>query len=117
MSAKLTSKHPPEDEAVHNPDDIINELGGCGNFQIRMAIIVHVIKTIVNWATISMVFLTAVPEWRCRDDGYFNTSTNENSTRSNNISLEKSCVNLKGEKCLSFEFNEDMHTVVSEVSH
>ena len=93
---------------IQNPDDIISDLGGCGRFQIRIALIVHVIKTITNWSMISMVFLTAVPDWQCKDD--------INITKPNNISLEKSCVNVDGNKCTSFEFfDKEMRTIVSEV--
>ena len=101
---------------IQNPDDIISDLGGCGRFQIRIALIVHVIKTITNWSMISMVFLTAVPDWQCKDDIYNNSTTFYNITKPNNISLEKSCVNADGNKCTSFEFfDKEMRTIVSEV--
>ena len=49
-------------------DDVINELGGCGRFQGRMAVLVHLMKTIVCWSLTSIIFVAAVPKWRCLND-------------------------------------------------
>ena len=93
-----------------NPDDIIHEMGGCGRFQIRMAVYVHLAKTVICWSSMVMIFATATPKWWCTD-GY----VDGNMTDHKNISA-KSCLNENGTRCSSFEFKSDMQTVVSEVS-
>ena len=93
-----------------NPDDIIHEMGGCGRFQIRMAVIVHFIKIIVCWSTMCMVFVTATPKWICVHGDLNSTVRNEE-----NSSETKTCSVINGTKCSTFEFSTEMRTVVSEV--
>ena len=114
-NAKMSGKPASEETAshvehsVHNPDDVIIELGGCGRFQIRIAILVHVIKTVCCWSTISMAFITAAPRWRCKAD------TSANITQEDSI-FDKACFTANGSKCSSFEFDSNMNTIVSEVT-
>ena len=110
MSDKTSSEKTagPDEHSVHNPDDVIIELGGCGRFQIRIAILVHVIKTVCCWSTISIVYITATPRWRCADD----PSVNE--TNGDNV-FDKACFTANGSKCVNFEFEPGMNTIVSEV--
>ena len=111
MSGNPASNKPvsPVEHSVHSPDEVIIELGGCGRFQIRIAILVHVIKTICCWSTMSVVFITAVPSWRCKDDSNGNLILG-------NISFDKACFTANGSKCSSFEFDTSMNTIVSEVT-
>lgn len=117
MSAIRTVKKKSDEiteKTIQTPDDIINELGGCGRFQLRMSLLVHVMKTICSWSAISLVFVTAVPNWRCVDS-VSGPYIIENATGSENISVDKSCLNILGEKCKHFEFDTGMRTIVSEV--
>ena len=111
-------KKPDEftEKIIQTPDDIINELGGCGRFQLRMSLLVHVMKTICSWSAISLVFVTAVPNWRCAES-VGGSYTNDNATGSENRSADKSCLNILGEKCKRFEFDTGMRTIVSEVRY
>ena len=99
-----------EQKSTNSPDEIIHQLGGCGRFQLRMVIMVHLMKTVVCWSVMSMIFVTATPSWWCVNRppypaGYQNTST-----------IEKSCETINGSECDRFEFSEDMNTMVGEVS-
>ena len=93
-----------------SPDDIIHELGGCGRYQLRMALIVHIMKIVVCWSSMSMIFVTATPKWWCADEA----NLDGNLTIYANVSTTKSC-SANGSKCQVFGFDEDMRTIVSEV--
>ena len=97
-------------EVQKGPDDVIHELGGCGRFQVRMALLVHFMKTIVCWSLTSMIFVSAVPKWRCLDDDILDVSGNFE-----NVTFAKSCSTGNGTKCASYEFSTEMRTIVSEV--
>lgn len=94
------------------PDDIIHELGGCGRFQLRIAIVVHLMKTIVCWCSMSMVFVSATPDWWCIDDV---SNDNLNETTDNVSSAYKACHRSNGSTCATIEFSTEMRTIVSEV--
>ena len=100
-------------EVQKGPDDVIHELGGCGRFQVRMAVLVHFMKTIVCWSLTSMIFVSAVPKWRCLDEEI--TGVGGNASYSGNITFGKSCNTVNGTKCSSYEFSTEMRTIVSEV--
>ena len=100
-------------EIQKGPDDVINELGGCGRFQVRMAVLVHLMKTIVCWSLTSMIFVSAVPKWRCLNDEM--TGSDGNASYFNNITFGKSCTTGNGTQCSSYEFSTEMRTIVSEV--
>ena len=101
-------------EPGKGPDEVIYELGGCGRFQIRMALLVHVMNIVVAWSLIAMVFVTATPTWWCKSVG--NTSLHYDVSVSTNKTYEKSCVSLNGTSCSSFEFaTSEMKTIVTEV--
>ena len=100
-----------KDHSNQSPDDIIHELGGCGRYQMRMALIVHMMKIVICWSAMSMIFVTATPKWRCADgDGLA-----DNFTFPANISTTKTCTNTNGTTCQKYEFDKDMRTIVSEV--
>lgn len=109
------------------PDDILIELGGCGVFQVLLAVIVQSMKIVVCWGMGGNAFFAYVPKWRCVDDydnssGYNNVSTTtttiptDNSTPSENYWNQK-CFTAAGERCTTFEFDDSIHTLVSEVRH
>ena len=103
-------------ESRKGPEEVILELGGCGRFQIRMALLIHLMNIVVAWSLYAMVFVTATPKWWCRDVdlnsdlSYYNLSTFANTT------YEKVCVAENGTPCSNFEFRtSDMRTIVTEV--
>ncbi|XP_053393411.1 organic cation/carnitine transporter 2-like isoform X2 [Mercenaria mercenaria] len=106
-------------ESKTSPDQIIHELGGCGRYQIRMNVIVHLIKTIVCWSASSMVIISATPNWWCEDDVVLNElnmtacSSIENGSEVIMCPL-KSCFAVNDTKCSDFAFASGMNTIVSE---
>ena len=103
-------------ESGKGPDEVIHELGGCGRFQIRMALLIHVMNIVVAWSLYAMVFVTATPKWWCNDSGFSaNLSLNNVSEPTDKI-YEKSCVDQNGTSCSRFEFEtSEMKTIVTEV--
>lgn len=107
-------------------DDVIEELGGCGRFQVRLGFTVHLTKSLACFSFLSMIFITATPNWWCArktDDTSWNRGNqslvlvNYNETYDNSTvvdeRLEKTCaVNLTS--CESIRFSLDVRTLVSE---
>ena len=107
-------------ESPTSPDQIIHDLGGCGRYQIRMNVIVHVIKTVICWSASAMVIVSATPKWWCADDEVLNelnvTSCVSSINGSEVIACPvKSCFAANETKCSKFAFAPGMNTIVSEV--
>ena len=96
-----------EKEDRKGPDEVIYELGGCGRFQIQFALMIHTMNIVIVWCLNSMIFITAVPKWRCTNE--------QNTTEATDNTFEEKCIVHNGTECSSFEFSEDMHTIVDEV--
>ena len=96
-----------------DPDEVIHELGGCGRFQIRMALMVHLMNLIIVWSLHSMVFTTAAPKWQCAEETLY--VSNESIKFSANSTWHESCEGQSGSPCSQFMFTNDMRTIVSEV--
>ena len=103
----MTDREPGKD-----PDDVIRELGGCGRFQIKLALTVHLINLVIVWSLHSMIFTTAAPKWQCADD---NLDSSDYTLHSANNTLQESCTRQNGTACSHFVFAKDMRTIVSEV--
>ena len=104
--------------APAKPDQIIEELGGCGRFQIHVTIIVHLIKTIVCFSILSTIIISATPPWRCIDSIDMNNGSSCLITRNGsdiNICPYKACTILNDTKCSKFAFEGSLQSVVSEV--
>ena len=97
------------------PETVLEQLGGCGRYQILLATTLHTMKLICAWSMYTMVLAAAVPEWKC-----INGTTSENFDDNNswtaisNVSLVKTC-DVGGNPCKRFEFGENINTMVSEV--
>lgn len=123
-----------DDDTHFKPDDILIQLGGCGIFQMLMAIIIQTMKLVVCWVTGGNSFFAFVPRWRCleydlpiaNESLIFQYSDVVNST-GGVVNINESIV-LKPEEywnqqckigeasCIRFEYEEGMHTLVPEVS-
>ncbi|KAL4240146.1 hypothetical protein ACF0H5_000940 [Mactra antiquata] len=106
-----------------NPDKILEDLGGCGMYQIKMAVIIHLIKTIFNFTSNSLVIFTATPKWFCSsEDTRRNISTCFQEFHGNNESIsvcehtKEQCYmsNTSQANCNSFEFDGNFRTIVSQ---
>lgn len=101
------------------PDRVIEELGGCGRFQIRMSIVVHVIKTVVCFSVFSTIIMSKTPTWSCIDDVIPQNSTSCIASRNGsevNICPKKACTLANGTRCSKFAFEGKLNTIVSEAS-
>lgn len=101
------------EEGTTNPDKIIEDLGGCGRFQVRMSVIVHVMKTIVCFSFINMIIVTNTPSWYCADDLDLEKLTLNRTDLTGN---EKLCFSANQTGCGSYLFEEGLNTVVEEVA-
>lgn len=100
-----------------DPDKIIEELGGCGRFQIRMNIVCHMMKAIMCFSIISMVLMSKTPPWWCNDDTTLKnmTSCPEATNGTELVACPKKACSVNGTKCSSYRFESTMRTYVSEV--
>lgn len=114
------------DDVNYKPDDIITQLGGCGLFQILLSIIIQSMKLVVCWVMAGNSFFAFVPRWRCVEfDGSSITNqyagkANTNETNVNgSLNLDKywneQC-SIGEANCVKFEYEEDLHSLVSQVS-
>ena len=122
--------------AKGTPDQIIKDLGGCGNYQMLISVITHVMKLLVCWAIMSMVILSYTPPWRCmsdsnhtivdtsrlqlHEDGYIPWSNNSSLKRltlneSHGDVDGKTCLTQTGKTCSNFMY--DGSSIVSEVNY
>ncbi|XP_060552261.1 organic cation/carnitine transporter 2-like [Ruditapes philippinarum] len=115
MTTIDTSKD--NDTKVASPDAIIENLGGCGRFQIRMSIVVHLIKTIICFSFMGMIIISAAPPWWCTD-GATGNDVKTCTVHENNTAVQycqsKSCVNGNNSKCQNFGFESSLNTIVNE---
>ncbi|XP_053395964.1 organic cation transporter protein-like [Mercenaria mercenaria] len=104
-------------EGPARPDKIIEEIGGCGRYQIRISVVVHLIKSIAGFSILSTVIICSTPPWRCDDRIVLDNSTlcmilqNESEV---NICPSEACVLTNDSKCSSFVFEGTLQTIVSE---
>ncbi|XP_053387556.1 solute carrier family 22 member 4-like isoform X2 [Mercenaria mercenaria] len=89
------------------PDEVIKDLGGCGRYQVRLCVIIHLVKTVISFSSANLVIITSVPEWRCNDNVYNNGTFLEPS-------WNQTCLTMNGTECDSFSFEEETNTLVSE---
>ncbi|XP_045211468.2 organic cation transporter protein-like [Mercenaria mercenaria] len=98
-----------------SPDRIIEDLGGCGRFQVRMSIVVHMMKTLVTFSVTSMIIISPTPKWWCDDESkYKNISScvqHENGTQTIVCTLESCSVNWSA--CNNYGYSET-GTIVEE---
>lgn len=107
-----------ESEEV-KPDEIIENIGGCGRYQVRLAIVVHLMKTVFCFNFSNLIIASASPTWWCMSDA---TQTNLTSCKhaensSEPYCSEQSCNSINNTKCTAFQFDDRLTTIVSEVSH
>lgn len=100
-----------------NPEEILDDIGGCGRYQVRMTVIVHLIKTVFCFSTSNLLISTVTPTWWCATD----KSQNNVSThiKTNNLSTDTttsmSCITKNETKCSLILYDDSISTLVSEV--
>ncbi|KAL3875982.1 hypothetical protein ACJMK2_033875 [Sinanodonta woodiana] len=92
-------------------EDLIQELGGYGRYQIFMTVFIHAYKAVSVFSMYAMTFAGAVPLWHCSDTD--NSSVNEFDNKENETIRLKSCF-LNGTACSTYRFDNKVNTIVSE---
>ena len=101
--------------AVHL-EDVIQDLGGCGRFQIIFGFIVHAMKCVVCFTMVAMVFGAAVPDWWCMDDLIGQNISDVHVLGNKTLPQYQSCSSGNGTNvCSNFLYADSMKTVVTEV--
>ena len=93
-------------------EGLITNMGGCGKFQWILSSIMHLSKTIATWSMLHMSFIGQEPKFFCESNGRYPNGTVYDTTYEGS----KSCSSLNNTECIGYVFEDDMHTVVSEVS-
>ena len=93
-------------------EGLISELGGCGRFQWILSLLMHLSKTIAAWSMLHMSFIGQEPKFFCESQSVDHNGTVYDTTYNRS---ERSCSAINNSACLGFRFEDDMHTVVSEV--
>ncbi|KAJ8304741.1 hypothetical protein KUTeg_018324, partial [Tegillarca granosa] len=88
-------------------EDVINECGGFGRFQLMMSIIILGGKLPITWTIYAMTFAGATPNWWC-------SQNNISRQHTNNTKQFKTCMADNETKCNSFHFDSSMHTIVNQ---
>jgi len=100
------------------PDEVIEELGGCGKFQWRLNIVAHLMKFSACFGSMSIILTSATPNWWCSNTEHCINAVNTSTIRSNSTNMttcpEKTC-KMGNYSCDTFQFDNNMKTIVSEV--
>ena len=89
-------------------EDLIKAAGGCGRYQIILAVIVHSMKCVVCFSTLFMVYGAVTPNWWCIEETLGNLTTNDR--------VLKACTIGNGTSCTKFKFENTANTIVTQVS-
>lgn len=97
-------------------DEILDDLGSFGHFQLRLFLAVSLFETPAAWAMFLPVFVAAKPTWRCPvrslDLSYgihlLNTTINTALNYTENTCTESNSV------CMGIEYTSDFTSIVSE---
>ena len=89
--------------AVRTFEDLLQDLGGLGKFQVLMFLVVNLGDLQVTWSLLMMQFSGVTPDYHCRLD---------NSTATGSDVMNVCHVN--GTSCSSYDFIGSMKTVISE---
>lgn len=106
------------------PDEIIRDLGGCGWYQVRMTLIVHLMKTVFCFSISNLLISTVTPTWWCVVE---ESRNNFLPYMVDNVSVvdsvpsyrrnEMSCTPLNVTTCSQVLYDENLSTLVSEVNN
>ena len=102
--------------AVHL-EDVIEQTGGCGRYQIILSLFIHLTKSISCFSMVFMVFGGASPDWWCTDGANgtsLNTSLDDLTAESSSY---KSCkVSNSSQTCMNFVFGDSLKSMINEVT-
>jgi hypothetical protein len=100
-------------------ENIIEESGGLGRFQIFMLTAVSCGKLALAWSMLMMSFGGALPDWWCIDgEADFNMTSFNDVTSMNDSTSYKTCfVANTSRTCSGYIYSDSMRTVATEVRH
>jgi len=106
-------------------DDILDEVGSFGPFQITVFLLVSIFETPTAWAMFLQVFVAADQPWTCSSLLYRNqtsgdnlshvTSVNGSLNAGDSFGLSLQCELVANGSCGEIVFTGDFTTVISEV--
>ena len=101
--------------SASSPDELIQELGGCGRIQIRIGILVHATKGLICFSIMSMILISATPQWWCVSDVAVSNMTSCIDSKNNSLYCHEKKCHVNGTECTHFIFGGRARTVVTEV--
>ena len=93
-------------------EGLITNMGGCGKFQWILSSIMHLSKTIATWSMLHMSYIGQEPTFFCESNDHYSNGTVYDTTYDGS---KRSCSSLNNSECIGYVYEDDMHTVVSEV--
>ncbi|KAH9492213.1 hypothetical protein Btru_029229 [Bulinus truncatus] len=98
-------------------DEIISVLGEFGRFQIRICIVVCIFALVSSWHDLNMVFVGAIPKFRCKNFGFNQTGTTlTNMTYIEKVEItllnDSSCYQKEVIMSLSDVNGSDRHVII-----
>lgn len=102
------------DDKSIDPDTVIEQLGGCGKYQMRMTVIVHLMKTVICFSATNLLISTKTPTWWCKDDLNLNNVSYNTNITNPDYDNKMSCKTRNGTKCTTILYDESITTLVSE---
>ncbi|XP_052777401.1 solute carrier family 22 member 21-like isoform X2 [Mya arenaria] len=104
--------------AEKNADDLLLSIGGCGRYQWRLVVTLHLLQILVVFSLNSNIIISATKEWRCADETICgrirNVSDFSNSTHGCPVKQCKfTLVDNETVECERFQFHDNT-TFVAE---
>ncbi|KAI0220240.1 Organic cation transporter protein [Lamellibrachia satsuma] len=98
-------------------DEVLDELGSFGPFQLRLFLVVSLFETPAAWAMFLPVFIAAKPTWRCpvpsSDDFSYNIDMLNTTINKTMKYTENSCTE-SNTVCTGIEYTSNFTSIVSE---
>ena len=91
---------------------LLKDVGGCGRFQLILALVISLSIVMECWSMLHMSFIGQEPNYFCVQN---NNGDNFLLNRSEESIRTTSCASTNATDCSRRRFEDDIHTVVSEV--
>ena len=105
-------------------EDILEDVGSFGPFQVTVFILVSMFETPAAWAMVLPIFTVATPAWNCHINDTVATSNgnHDNGSQSGSngsllVDNESKCELLLAGRCDRVEHVEHFTSVITEVSY
>ena len=93
-------------------EKLLKDIGGCGQFQWILALVVTSCGFVECWSTLHMAFIGQEPNFYCSPVN--NTELNETEFAGRSVE-DGICSKKNQTQCSRFQFEDEMRTIVSEV--